>query len=397
MRIPALIILAGLVAVACGVAPTDGLAVSRSELNAAQKVIVIGQPGFGPAALRDRIAAHGGVADLDLGIVNGVAATLPTPAASARLAAEPGVLRIDEDVEVYAIGKPPAAQPPQSTPWGIPTVGAPSVWPTASGAGSKVAILDTGIDLSHPDLQANVVGGVNFVSPAKSANDDNGHGSHVAGTVAASDNTIGVVGVAPTASLYAVKVLNRNGSGTLSGIIAGLDWAVQNSMNVVNMSLGTSSDVQSFHDACDAARAAGVLLVAAAGNSGDGDPATVEAGYPGAYASVLSVAALNQSGATASWSSSGPTLDLAAPGVSVPSTYKGGSYATLSGTSMASPHVAGVAALLFSARPGISADCVATSLLAGATDVGAPGFDNATGYGLVNADTALGATFACQP
>src|SRR3989344_4156151 len=222
----------------------------------------------------------------------------------------------------------------QVLPWGIDRVDAELVWPGGNTADPvKVGIIDTGISDKHPDLLTNVKGGVNTINSRKGWNDDNGHGSHVAGIVAAINNTSGVVGAAPATDLYAIKVLGANGSGYLSDVIEGIQWAMVNGMQVINMSLGTGSDIQSFHDAVIAAKNAGIVQVAAAGNSGGA------ASFPGAYPEVIAVSAIDQTNTIASWSSRGPEVDLAAPGVSIPSTYMGGGYATLSGTSMASPHV----------------------------------------------------------
>ncbi|MBI2588078.1 S8 family peptidase, partial [Candidatus Azambacteria bacterium] len=225
----------------------------------------------------------------------------------------------------------------------------------------------------------------------KTGNDDNGHGTHVAGTVAAVNNTIGVVGVGPDVHLYAIKVLNRNGSGFLSDVIEGIQWAIANGMQVANMSLGTSSDIQSFHDAVIAARNAGIVQVAAAGNSGGA------VSFPAAYPEMIAVSATDQNNSIASFSSRGPEVDLAAPGVSIPSTYKGDSYATLSGTSMATPHVTGAAALVLKTVPGIydtnangvwDPNEVQAKLEAGASDLGEPGKDSLYGAGLLNAFVA---------
>jgi subtilisin family serine protease len=176
--------------------------------------------------------------------------------------------------------------------------------------------------------------------------------------------------------------------GYTSDVIAGIDWAADHGMQVANLSLGSKSDVQALHDACDAAYARGLVIASAAGNSGDGNASTNEVEYPGAYDSVLAVAATNSANQVATWSSSGPQVDLAAPGVSILSTYKGGGYQTMSGTSMATPHVAGTAALVIAAHPGISAANVRAMLEATADDIATPGSDNLSGYGLVDAEEA---------
>ncbi len=354
-----------------------------AQSNGAERRIVVFQDWYGDeAAQAALLRAHGAQPFQALRLVNGVAAMLP-PGIAQQLAARPEVRRVDVDAEVWALAstrKRPGggAQPVEQLPWGVDRIDAEWAWGTSRGAGVNVAVIDTGIDATHPDLAANVGGGTNFVRRAwwrdpdpNAWADDNGHGTHVAGIIAAVDNEIGVVGVAPEASLYAVKVLAKNGSGYISDIILGIEWAVANGMDVANMSLGTNSDVQSLHDACDAAAAAGLLLVAAAGNDG----AAVD--YPGAYSSVIAVAATDINDQRASWSSVGPEVLLAAPGVSVRSTWKGGGYKTISGTSMAAPHVTGTLALKLSAN-----------LTASADDLPPSGYDYYTGYGLVDAGEA---------
>lgn len=258
------------------------------------------------------------------------------------------------------------------------------VWNTSTADTVKVAIIDTGIDLDHPDLAANVKGGVNTIYSWRTADDDNGHGSHVAGIVAAVNNSIGVVGVGHQIDLYAIKVLNSQGSGYVSDIIEGIQWSINNGIHVINMSLGTSSDIQSFHDAVAAAKNAGITVVAAAGNSGPGDNTVL---YPAKYSEVIAVSATNSSDGQPSWSSRGPQVDLAAPGASIYSTYKGGSYATLSGTSMAAPHVAGAAALVLATHPGFSPDQVQSKLQSTA-DLLLGFSSNQQGSGLVDAEEA---------
>jgi subtilisin len=239
------------------------------------------------------------------------------------------------------------AQPAQSSPWGIAAVKAKEAQSISRGAGAVVCIVDTGVQPNHPDLAANIAGGENFVAQkgrieASAWADDNGHGSHVAGTIAALDNSIGVIGIAPDARLFAVKALNRQGSGYLSAIAEGIRSCIENAAHVVNMSLGGSQDSSLLRAAVQDAAGAGLIVVAAAGNESSG------VSYPAKYPEVVAVSAVDSSMRLASFSNSGPEVDFAGPGVSVLSTYKGSGYATLSGTSMAAPHVAGVAALMVS-------------------------------------------------
>jgi len=362
-----------------------------------RKIVVFQDRYVNAPAQEALLRAVGGVTVKPLPLINAWAVYLPAPAVGA-LHRRAEVRRVDPDVVFYALEasagedsqgkgkpgpKPPPTPPPQVVPWGIARILAPDAWGTSTGTGVRLAIVDTGIDLDHPDLQGNLAGGVNTINPRKSADDDNGHGTHVAGIAGALNNTIGVVGVAPQVRLYAVKVLSRSGSGFLSDVIEGLQWCVSQGMQVVNMSLGTSSDVQSFHDAVAAVYEAGIVQVAAAGNSGSG-----AADYPAAYPEVISVSATDSSDNLASWSSWGK-VDLAAPGVNIYSTYKGGGYATLSGTSMASPHVGGVAALRLAVYPAETPDEVLSALQAAALDLGPAGSDPYFGAGLVQAPGAV--------
>jgi subtilisin family serine protease len=302
----------------------------------------------------------------------------------AALRAEAAVAYVEEDVVVSTCAPPPgkgkgggggdSSPPPQETPWGVSRVWG-TTQPAESGAGVKVAVVDTGIDLKHADLK--VAGNVTFVRKTKSGDDDHGHGTHVAGSVAALDNTQGVVGVAPGASLYAVKVLDRNGSGYLSDVVAGIDWCRNNGMHVVNMSLGASSSVSSLKTACDAAEDAGLLLVAAAGNSGPDSTS-----YPAAYASVVAVGATDSNDGLAWFSNTGSYLEISAPGVSVLSTARGGSYTTMSGTSMASPHVAGLAAVLWAEATDPDGESVRAELVTRVRDAGPTGWDKGFGHGI---------------
>ncbi|MCM2303413.1 MAG: S8 family peptidase [Elusimicrobia bacterium] len=237
-----------------------------------------------------------------------------------------------------------AAQRKEET-WGINRVHAPAAWPLTEGKGVKVAVIDTGIDAGHPELSGKVDGGYSAITKTENPadyQDDNGHGSHVAGTIAAKKDGKGVVGVAPQARLYAVKVLDADGSGNLSDVIDGIVWAAKNKMDVANMSLGAPVDSEAMKRAVRFARGSGVVIVAAAGNSGG------SVGFPGAYEDTIAVAASDSNDKLAGFSSRGPEVDFIAPGVDVLSAKMGGGFASYSGTSMAAPHVAGLAALAVS-------------------------------------------------
>ena len=316
-------------------------------------------------------------------IIPGLAARVPTGALD-ELRKNPAIAYIEPDAVVYALE--------QRVPWGISRIGAPSAWSFSTGGDVKVAILDTGVQHDHPDLAANVKGGISVVGDENSTdnadwNDGHGHGTHVAGIVAAVNNDVGVVGSAPAAWLYGVKVLSDSGEGPVSDVIEGIDWSVQNGMQVLNLSLGTDVHVSAFEDACDQACEAGLLLVAAAGNKKEAEPPYLS--YPAAYDSVIAVASTNSNDQAPSSSNSGSFVELAAPGVSIYSTYKGSTYATFSGTSMAAPHVSGTAALVWARKPSLANVQVRSILQQTAEDLGPTGRDTVYGYGLVRADEAV--------
>ncbi|MBI2326762.1 S8 family peptidase [Candidatus Curtissbacteria bacterium] len=310
---------------------------------------------------------------------------IPTPSPSPSTSPSPSPTPTPSPSPSPSPSSSPAPSPStQPVPWGVDRIDAEKVWTTSAADSIKVAVIDTGFDLDHPDLAANIKGGTNTINPAATAEDDNGHGSHVAGIIAAVNNSIGVVGVGHQVDLYAVKVLNRNGYGYVSDIIEGIEWSIANNMNIINMSLGTSSDIQSFHDAVIAAKAAGITVVAAAGNSGPGDNTVI---YPAKYAESIAVSAVDSTDGQPYWSSRGPEVDLAAPGVSIYSTYKGNGYTIMSGTSMASPHVAGSAALVLSTHPGFSPDQIQAKLQLTADNLLLLSA-NQEGSGLVDAEEA---------
>lgn len=316
-------------------------------------------------------------------IVDAIAASIPEKAIDA-LQKNSNVRYVELDGLVYALDNE------LDNTWGVKRIGAGIVHDSNKGTGVNVAIIDSGIDYSHPDLDANYAGGYDFVNKDTDPMDDNGHGTHVAGTVAAEDNDIGVVGVAPAASLYALKVLDSGGSGYFSDIIKALEWCMSNDIQVTNNSYGSSGDPgYTVKDAFNNSYNAGIIHVAAAGNSGNPPGRGDNVGYPAAYESVIAVAATNQSDERASWSSTGPDLELSAPGVAINSTLLGGGYGEKSGTSMASPHVAGTAALVIAS--GISDVLVVRDKLQNtADDLGATGWDSKYGWGLVDADEAAG-------
>jgi len=265
----------------------------------------------------------------------------------------------------------------QTVPWGIDKIEA-DLSSTRAGDGTgtvsnvSVFVIDTGVQRTHPDLNV-----VNFVNFRGGKNDDcNGHGTHVAGTIAARDDTQGVVGVIPGAPVYAVKVLNCHGSGSWSSVISGIDWVTANHgpNAVANMSLGGGAN-QAVDDAVRRSAASGVFYALSAGNS-SADACGQSPARAGTTSGIATVAATDSSDREASFSNYGSCVDIWAPGVSVFSTYRGSSYATLSGTSMASPHVAGGGGLYLSTHPGGSPASVEGALKAAAVTTGTRSKDN---------------------
>lgn len=267
-----------------------------------------------------------------------------------KLLSDPDVKYIEADKTVYmSAGKKPAPKPTptpttttttttptQNKPWGVVRVGGGITY-----TGTNVAwVIDSGIDLTHPDLKVDQTRGVSFVSGVTSPNDDNGHGTHVAGTIAAIDNTVGVIGVAAGATVVPVKVLDSTGSGTFSGVLAGINYILEKGQpgDVANMSLGGGIS-PTIDDAVLAASAV-VKFSIAAGNESDNaiNHSPARANGPNIY----TVSAMSSGDSLASFSNYGTPVDYAAPGVSIYSTYKNGGYASMSGTSMAAPHVAGL-------------------------------------------------------
>ena len=315
---------------------------------------------------------------------------VPAIAASVPRTSLGGLLRNPRVTVIEADGVVHATDTELDNTWGVKRIGAGLVHDSGNrGDGVRVAIVDTGIDYTHPELSSNYVGGYDFVNADTDPMDDHNHGTHVAGTVAAKDNGTGVVGVAPNAMLYGLKVLSASGSGRWSDIIAAIQWATDNGVQVTNNSYGGSgypgSTVQA---AFDNSYAAGVLHVASAGNSGSCTPSGDTVGYPAKFGSVMAVAATSSSNVRACFSSTGSTVEIAAPGVSINSTRRGGGYVLMSGTSMASPHVAGVAALLMT---GPLTNVEARQRLVNtADDLGAAGWDELYGFGIVDADEAAG-------
>ena len=273
--------------------------------------------------------------------------------------------------------------------WGPQDVKADLAWDKVSPvqrANVTVAILDTGINSSHEDLQASIVPGYNFIDNNNNPVDGHGHGTHVAGIAAAvTNNGKGIAGIAGGAKIMPVKVMNDSGSGDYASIINGIKYAADHGAKVISMSLGGPGFSQAMQDAVDYAISRGASVVAASGNSKSA------VAFPGNCNGVITVGAVDSNNQRASFSNYGPEMDVVAPGVNIMSSYKGNasSYTSMSGTSMATPFVSGVTALVRAANPELTSTEVTQIIDAATTDLGTAGFDNYYGYGLVDADQAV--------
>ena len=274
--------------------------------------------------------------------------------------------------------------------WALPKIEAPAAWDISTGGSNVViAILDSGVDLDHPDLQANIVPGIDIVNGDNDPDDDyyRSHGTHVAGIAAGiGNNSIGIAGVSWGAKIMPVKVLDGTGGGTTGDVSDGIIWAADNGANVINMSMGARGSSwpcnwDDVENALDYAVGKGVLVVVSAGNDGQ-----YGVNCPGAYDQVMAVGSTTSSDARSYFSNYGPRLDIAAPGSGIISTIRVsyGSYGSLDGTSMAAPHVSGLAALIWSVAPSLTRTQVIDIIQDNAVDLGTSGWDQYFGHGRIN-------------
>ncbi len=265
-----------------------------------------------------------------------------------------GILFIEEDIKIkihdyypkFPLSRPQGARGLPRIPWGVKEIKAPEAWKYSRGNRIKIGVIDTGIDASHPDIRPNIAGGVNVVQRSHSPDDDNGHGTHIAGTIAAANKTNGILGVSPRASIYAIKAFDHDGSAFVSDIIMGIDWCIRNSIDIINMSFGMKSSSPSLRDSIGKAYDAGVIVVASSGNDGLKD----EIDYPAGYRQTIAVGATDKNRQIAKFSNHGKGINIYAPGDDIFSTWLNDGYNTISGTSMATSHVSGVIAMLLAKK-----------------------------------------------
>jgi subtilisin family serine protease len=276
----------------------------------------------------------------------------------------------------------------ESMDWGLSLMGIPNLWVLGKGEGAKVGVLDTGCAMNHPDLKDAIVAAKDFTRSRSGPEDVQGHGTHVAGTIGARENSSGVVGVAPKCSLYIGKVLGDDGSGSPAGIAAGIDWAIARGVDIISMSLGAPMPVSQIHAAVKRAVKAGIFVIAAAGNEGP-SPNTI--GYPAKYSECICVGSIDRRKQVSRFSSRGQQVDIVAPGDQILSCYPPRGVAKLSGTSMATPFVSGVVALKVARQrkfpggdPIDDQKELMKVLRESATDMHIPGKDNHYGYGIID-------------
>jgi len=281
---------------------------------------------------------------------------------------------------------PQQAYKKQIVPWSYKKLGITKMWKFAKGKNVKIAILDSGIDLNHPDLKsANIIKTINFIEPNKPASDESGHGTFIAGIVAAQNNNFGIVGIAPEAEIYILKILNKKLEGKVDLIVRALDFCIKNEINIVNMSFSTSSDNPKLRKAVSKAAKHGIIIVASARNSFGS-----KAGFPASYPEVISVASVNYKNQISQFSAQGK-IDFCSYGENILSTTVNKSYKIASGNSVAAAHLTAIIALILSKpekwglppKHSINKDKIYNVLLKLSEDLGEKGKDNIFGFGLV--------------
>ncbi|BFH65830.1 MULTISPECIES: S8 family peptidase [Paenibacillus] len=254
---------------------------------------------------------------------------------------------IEEDslVQVHTLANRSNQGP--GIPYGVKQIQAPKAWSTSTGYRIKIGVIDTGADYYHPDLRQSLAKGINLLNRHMLPFDDNGHGTHIAGTIAAANGTEGMIGVAPRATIYPVKAFDHNGSAYVSDIIQGIDWCIRSRMHLINMSFGMKTRSKALLDIVNKAYISGISIIASSGN--DGKRRNID--YPAKYPQTISVGATDRNRRIASFSNRGEYIDIYAPGDKIISSWTHGKYHEMSGTSMATSHVSGAIALLLAQNP----------------------------------------------
>ncbi|WP_054955402.1 S8 family peptidase [Paenibacillus dakarensis] len=258
-------------------------------------------------------------------------------------------ITVEEDARISIHAVKGSIETGPGIPWGVKQIRAPQAWSISTGHRVKIGVIDTGVDFSHPDLQHSLMKGVNLVNRGMLPYDDNGHGTHISGTIAAANSVQGMIGVAPKSTIYPVKAFDHNGSAFVSDIVMGIDWCIRSGVDIINMSFGMQTRSQALLDVVTKAYQSGVIIVASSGN--DGKRRTVD--YPARYQQTIAVGATDRYHRIAAFSNRGQFVDIYAPGDKIVSSWLHGKYHEMSGTSMATSHVSGTIALLLAQKPGI--------------------------------------------
>jgi len=365
------------------------VASAYSDLNTKEDVIVIYKNEEG----KNKVMEESVAVDHEFETVNAVSASL-TKKDIQDLEKDPDIARIEPNItftvaggeNVKVLNRSAFSTANVKTQWNADMINATKAWEDGyTGKGVKIAVIDSGV-INHPEL--NIAGGVSTVDYTTSWIDDNGHGSHVAGIIGAkqgyaSVNGSDVVGVAPNVELYAVKAMDKNGDGTLQDILEAIDWAIQNDMDIINLSLGTTEHSPLLEEMVNRAYNEGIIVVGASGNDGYGTPVN----YPAKYDSVIAVSSINRGMNVSIYSSTGKEIEFSAPGEDIVSTYLNNQYAMMSGTSQATPHVSGMFALLKEVYPTKSNKELRKIMQGFVEDLGATGRDSDFGYGYVKYST----------
>ncbi|MGG4344266.1 S8 family peptidase [Paenibacillus lautus] len=268
-------------------------------------------------------------------------------------------LMVEEDDHVHIQATQGTIGTLTGIPWGIKQIKAPQAWSISTGHRVKIAVIDTGVDFTHPDLKYSLTRGVNLVHRNIPPYDDNGHGTHISGTIAAANSTQGMIGVAPRSVVYPVKAFDHNGSAFVSDIILAIDWCVRAEIDIINMSFGMQTRSRALLDIVGKANQAGVIIVASSGN--DGKRRTTD--YPARYPQTISVGATDRNRKIPAFSNRGQFVDIYAPGDKIVSAWLQGKYHEMSGTSMATSHVSGAIALLLAQKPDLKKTATLKALL----------------------------------
>ncbi|HID61228.1 MAG TPA: peptidase S8, partial [Anaerolineae bacterium] len=350
------------------------------------EILVKFKSGVSPASVQAALSAQDARSVGEVPALGVQRLTVPEGQELATVAAlrrHPLVEYAEPNYIIHAILTPNDAYFPSQ--WGLTKIGAPQAWDVTTGSSNlTIAIVDSGIDLDHPDLSGKIILGYDYVNGDWYPDDDYGHGTHVAGIAAAqTNNGLGVAGVSWGARLMALKVLDAGGSGSYADVASAVTYAADHGAKIINLSLGGDYDSQTLHDAVTYAHNTGCVVAAATGNNNG--PVL----YPAKYAEAFAVAATDSNDVRAWFSNYGPEVDVAAPGVSIYSTYPGGGYTYMNGTSMATPYVAGLAALIWSEYSSYTNDQVEGRIEMTAVDLGAAGWDQYYGHGRIDAQAAL--------